>query len=618
MLEHWQEFHFLRPLCLLLLPLLAGVLFWWWRQRRHAGSWSAVVEPQLLPYLLSGKVSRASVWPLLVMSLAGVLMIVALAGPTWQRLSQPLFQQQSALVILWDLSRSMLSTDLTPNRLQKSRFKLLDLLHQRKEGQTALVVFAGTAYTVVPLTEDVLTIEAMLSSLHPDLMPSQGSRPELAIEKAVQLFQQGGILHGQVLLLTDSDSPAAVTAAEQLQQSGHRLSVLAVGTIQGAPIPKAQGGFIKDAQGNIVLPALNETRLQQMALAGGGLYQRLTLGDQDLQRLLSLWSRSDKQMSESQAQFDQWQEEGPWLLLLVLPLAAMLFRRGYLLLLVFLLPYPPASSALNWDQLWLNQQQQAKQVFDQGRFEQAGKGFSDPHWQGAAEYKAGKFEQALQAWQGLDDAQGFYNRGNALAKLGKLEQAVSAYENALKKQPDFADAKFNLAQVKEALKKQQDQQDQQKKQDQQQDDKQQKNDEQQDSKNQKGSQDQSQQQDQSGQQNQDQQDSAQQPSDSQDQSEQQKQDAQQAQQKKSEQAEKSAAEQEKQQQAQAEAEKQADKDAAAEQKQAGEPQTLQQQAQQQANEQWLRRIPDDPAGLLRRKFLYQYRQQGGQPTEQSW
>jgi len=612
LLDHWQDFHFLRPLCLLLLPVLAGVLFWWWRQRRHAGSWSAVVEPQLLPHLLSGKLSRVSVWPLLVMSLAGVLMIVALAGPTWQRLSQPLFQQQSALVILWDLSRSMLSTDLRPNRLQKSRFKLLDLLHQRKEGQTALVVFAGTAYTVVPLTEDVLTIEAMLSSLHPDLMPAQGSRPELAIEKAVQLFQQGGILHGQVLLLTDSDSPAAVTAAEQLQQSGHRLSVLAVGTPQGAPIPKEQGGFIKDRQGNIVLPGLNETRLQQMALAGGGLYQRLSLGDQDLHRLLSLWSRSDKQMSESQAQFDQWQEQGPWLLLLVLPLAALLFRRGYLLLLVFLLPYPPTSSAVSWDELWLNQQQQAKQAFDQGRFEQAGEGFSDPHWQGAAEYKAGKFEEALQAWQGLDDAPGFYNRGNALAKLGKLERAVSAYEEALKKQPDFADAEFNLAQVKEALKKQQDKQ---QKQDQK------KQDQQQDSKDQQGSQDQNKQQDQSGQQNQDPQDSAQQPSDAQGQSEQQKQDAQQAQQKKSEQAEKSAAEQEKQRQAQAQAaaEKQADKDDQAEQeKAAGQPQTLQQQAQQQANEQWLRRIPDDPAGLLRRKFLYQYRQQGGQPTEQSW
>jgi len=601
LLDHWQDFHFLRPLCLLLLPVLAGVLFWWWRQRRYAGSWSAVVEPQLLPHLLSGKLSRASVWPLLVMSLAGVLMIVALAGPTWQRLSQPLFQQQSALVILWDLSRSMLSSDLTPNRLQKSRFKLLDLLHQRKEGQTALVVFAGSAYTVVPLTEDVLTIEAMLSSLHPDLMPAQGSRPELAIEKAVQLFQQGGILHGQVLLLTDSDSPAAVAAAEQLQQSGHRLSVLAVGTAQGAPIPKEQGGFIKDRQGNIVLPGLNETRLQQMALAGGGLYQRLSLGDQDLHRLLSLWSRSDQQMSESQAQFDQWREQGPWLLLLVLPLAALLFRRGYLLLLVFLLPYPPVSSAVSWDQLWLNQQQQAKQAFDQGRFEQAGEGFSDPHWQGAAEYKAGKFEQALQAWQGLDDAQGFYNRGNALAKLGKLEQAVSVYEEALKKQPDFADAEFNLDQVKEALKKQQDKQ---QKQDQQkQDEKQQKKDQQQDGEEQqdsKGQQDQSDEQSDNKQGKQgsssQQDDSAQQDSGSQNESGQQK-----------------------QRQAQAAAEKQADKDAQAEQeKAAGQPQTLQQQAQQQANEQWLRRIPDDPAGLLRRKFLYQYRQQGGQPTEQSW
>ncbi|MDQ7075885.1 MAG: VWA domain-containing protein [Gammaproteobacteria bacterium] len=614
MWERWQEFHFLRPFWLLLLPILAGLLVWWWQHRRQAGSWSAVVEPQLLPHLLTHQMGKASSWPLVAMMLAGVLMILALAGPAWQRLSQPLFRQQSALVILWDLSRSMLSTDLSPNRLQKARFKLLDLLHQRKEGQTALVVFAGSAYTVTPLTEDVLTIEAMLSSLHPDLMPNQGSRPELAIAKAVELFQQGGILHGQVLLLTDSDTLAAVTAARELKKSGHRLSVLAVGTVQGAPIPRAQGGFIKDAQGNIVLPGLNETVLRRVAAAGGGLYQSLSLGDQDLQRLQSLWISSHKEMSESQAQFDQWQEEGPWLLLLVLPLAALVFRRGYLLLLVFLVPYAPPSSALSWDELWLNQEQQAKQAFDQGQFERAGKGFSDPNWRGAADYRAGKFEQSLQNWQSSEGAQGFYNRGNALARLGKLPEAVKAYEEALKKQPEFEDAEFNLAQVKAALKKQQ--QEQQQKQDkdkQQQDgDQEQSNDQQQGS---GGQQDQQSEQELSqSKQDQSQKPDAQNPSDSESQESEQ-----QAEEKTSDQQSDRQTEPEKQSAESLEKAEAAEKEAEATEQQASQQQlTSEQQEQQLANEQWLRRIPDDPAGLLRRKFLYQYRQQDGQPTEQSW
>ena len=455
-----HSFHFLRPAWFLALLPLAVVLGLLWQRRRAARSWQAVVDPRLLPHLLMDGGRRRGARGVAAISLCGVLAITALAGPVWSKLQQPVFRREAALVVLLDLSRSMDATDLQPSRLQMAKFKLRDILARRKEGDTALVVYAADPFVVTPLTNDVDTIARQLSSLTTDLMPAQGSRASRAIAKAQALLQQSGAVRGDVLLITDgidNDVPDALHAAvKKLVAAGYRLSVLGVGTADGAPIPLADGGFFKDAAGAIVLPKLDEAPLARLAAEGHGIYRHLAAGDSDTNDLISTFDRgwpSQQAQQVAGMKSDQWREAGPWLLLPLLPLAALAFRRGYLLLLcaVVLLPMPRSAYALGWHDLWQRPDQRGAQALAAQQPQQAAKLFKDPQWRAAAHYRAGDYQAVLKDLEKQPGAAAAYNRGNALAHLGKYQQALNAYEEALKSDPDFKDAAYNRDLVKKWL-----------------------------------------------------------------------------------------------------------------------------------------------------------------------
>ena len=206
---------------LMLIPLfLLGWFFW--SKKLFSRDWQSVIDPRLLPHLLVGKAGSKNIWLLLFWISIGMIMIFALSGPVWKKLPLPVFKQQSALVIVLDLSRSMNSQDVKPSRLVRARLKLLDLLKSRKEGQTALIVFAATAYTVSPLTDDTDTIQSLVSSLTSEIMPVQGSRTDLAVEKALQLFQNAGINKGDILLISDGVSSDSVSRLEG-QKRAHQF-----------------------------------------------------------------------------------------------------------------------------------------------------------------------------------------------------------------------------------------------------------------------------------------------------------------------------------------------------------------------------------------------------------
>ncbi len=328
----FSQFHFIRPYWLLaLLPylLITGLML---KHKLSQGNWSQVCDAELLPYILQQKAANQSRWPFTATALAGLLTIIALAGPTWEHLPSPVFRIESALVIVLDLSRSMDAADVKPSRLVRARYKIADILQRRKDGQTALLVYAGDAFTVTPLTDDTETIASQLGALQPSIMPEQGSNAGLALQNAVQLFKQAGLQRGNILLVTDGvNQSKAFSVAESL--GPYQLSVLGIGTADGAPVKTDRGGFLKDRQGNIVIPKLQASELRKLARAGGGNYQTITADDRDIENLLQ---EIDRQSAARQAQqqsdlmLEQWKEQGPWLLLLVLPLAASAFRRGIL------------------------------------------------------------------------------------------------------------------------------------------------------------------------------------------------------------------------------------------------------------------------------------------------
>jgi len=608
MLEH---FHFLRPWWLLALLVLAPLLWHLMRQRGGDSGWQRACDAHLLPYLLShdgaGQRARA---PWLLLGCGWLLVVIALAGPVIKQLPQPVFTTLDARVLVLDLSRSMGANDIKPSRLTRARYKVLDILDASDEGQTALVVFADEAYVVSPLTTDAATIAAMVPSLDSSLMPRQGSHPGQGLRKADQLLTQGNVPRGEIILITDSAGDAQTLATvRELHQRGRRISVLAVGTPEGAPIPSVDGGFIKDRDGNIVIPSLDTTALRELAAAGGGRYVALRADQKDVQLLLGesfsppSW---DERVAATQQKSDAWREEGPWLLLLVLPLAALAFRRGWLLAVVLsvAITHPAPSWALEWGDLWLRPDQQGQHLLEQNRAREAAQRFDDPAWKAQALYRAGEYEQAAQLLESLDSADADYNRGNALARAGRLQAALDAYQQALQKAPGHADAEFNRALIERMLDPQKNQNPQQ--QDQQQQEKQSEDQQGQQNPNQ---QNQGQQQDSQQSDSQQQDDSAgtlqQQQSDhSEEQDAAQQQDTAQPQQR----DDAAASDDDEQKDAQqAMSEQRSEDDAEAQ----SEPQSLQAQEstqsseEEQAVEQWLRRIPDDPGGLLRRKFLRQ-------------
>ncbi len=616
---NYSEFHFIRPDWFwAVLPLF--ILVWLlWRQRLVSRGWRAVVDARLLPHLLIADSSvRRNSWPLLLLMLAGLLAIAALAGPTWQKLEQPVFRQQSGLVVLLDLSRSMDAADIRPSRLERARLKLVDILNQRKEGQTALVAYAATPFVVTPLTSDSKTIISQLPSMTTDLMPAQGSRPDRAIAMAQQLLQQAGVAHGSVLLVTDGVEGVAPSqlsdAISALQAAGHRLLVLGVGTATGAPIPMLKvGGFLTDASGAIVIPKLDDASLTAVAQQGGGLYRHMSSDDSDINALLAQVdgdSTTAESKKSSQMMSDQWQEMGVWLLLPLLLLAAFAFRRGYLaavVLALVILPQPQTANAFEWNSLWSNSDQRGQRALEAGDAAKAAQLFTQPAWRGAAQYRAGDYEKSLESLQQVDNADGHYNRGNALAKTGRLPEAISAYDEALKLDPTMQDAKENRELLKKLLQQQEQQQ--------------------QDKKNDKNKGDKSQQQPGSQDKSQDGSES-QQPSDSdgkqgeekgKGKESQQQQDDKPGQGKEPQQQsdagksdkQSDAKPQSAQQQQATKAEQQPPQKSDQEQSAANQAQQLspQQSEEQRANEQWLQRIPDDPGGLWRRKFLYQYQRQ---------
>jgi Ca-activated chloride channel family protein len=589
------EFHWIRPEWLLALPLLALLGFLMARRQLAPGNWQRVVDPALAPYVLSRAPARAADFRWWLMLLGGAIAAIALAGPSWNRLEQPVFRTEQAIVIALDLSQSMDAADLAPSRLTRARLKILELLERRRSGQTALVVYSANAFTVTPLTTDADTVAALVNSLSTDIMPSRGSYPAAAIDKGRELLQQAGVGFGEVLLITDGGaSPAAERAAQDLREAGYSLSVLGAGTEDGAPIPRPDGGFVTDRSGRIAIPRLETEQLRELAAAGGGRYTAMTADNRDIDTLLSD-AIGDSSAADESLATDQWREEGPWLLLLLVPLASVAFRRGWALVIAGLcvLPLSDPAQAASWLDLWQTRDQQAQAKLAEGEHAEAASLFEDPNWRAVAQYRAGEYGASAQGFRsGAEEApdsadvDSLYNLGNALARNGDLQAAIDAYEQALEIDPGAEDAAYNRDQVKEFLRQQENAQS-----------------------GDKGNQES--------------------PSESGGESEQSDGDSQSEQQGEegssgdpgSESQESSARGQEEMSQDDLEALQQELERAAQEAlQQQSDPEQAKSDAellaerraqeQTQAMEQWLRRIPNDPGGLLRRKFRYQYQRQG--------
>jgi Ca-activated chloride channel family protein len=451
----WQQLHFLHPWWLL---ALCGLPLAWWVGTRRTAAGSALsrlVDAELLPHLLRGQRAHRAL-PAWLFLAAWTLGTLAMAGPAWNRQAQPLYADRAAQVVAISLSQHMLARDVAPSRLDRARFKARDLLTANRDGLNALIAYAGEAFVVAPLTSDASSLNDLLAALAPDTMPVDGNDAASAIQRAVTLVRDGKADAASLVLITDQADAAAITAAAKARAAGLRVSVLGVGTPRGGPVPQADGGLLHDAQGNLVLARRDDRSLAAVAAAGGGRYVPMSVDHTDIDALHAEL-RMGTQAQQSAQVGDAWLDRGPWLLLPLLLLVALAFRRGWLCLLALvLLPALPGSaSASTWSDLWQRRDQQAVSALHHGDAKRAQQLAHDPAWRGATAYRAGDFTAAAQALEHVPGASAAYNRGNALARQGKYAAAIAAYDHALQLDPALADAQANRQSVEDWLRQHQ-------------------------------------------------------------------------------------------------------------------------------------------------------------------
>jgi len=484
-LDFLNQFHFLRPEWFAaIIPLLLLVILIRKATAKQSG-WQSVIPSHLYQYMVIGKTEVGAKPPIMLLAIAWFVSVIALAGPTWERLPQPVYQLKMGHVIVIDMSLSMRATDMTPDRLTRAKYKAIDLVNAIGEGEMGLVAYAGDAFVISPLTEDAANITTLIPSLSPEIMPVPGSDPLLGIESAAALLTNAGYNSGMIYWITDGIELAQQNELQEYVASiPFTLNALTVGTAEGAPIRQQSGELLKDHTGSIVIPKLNDDAVKGVVKTSGGRFESFTSNDADIEALaaISLLDKgnSEEDEEDSNIQGDQWKEVGPYLVVLLLPLAAFAFKRGLVFLLLVGLLSPPVMQKAHalqgsdvaserqsgiensaqpkslswWQKPFMNDNQEALNSYQRGKYKDAVSQFDDKLWKASSLYKSGEYERALAAFENIPGPESLYNQGNALAKLGKLEKAIEKYERALQEAPDFEDAKANKKIIEDLLEQQ--------------------------------------------------------------------------------------------------------------------------------------------------------------------
>lgn len=322
-----ELFHFLRPWWLLGVPVV--LVCWWLAHQRETRTQTpqAMLPEHLSAALTMGQAGRCRLRPVDTVVLALLLMLFAAAGPTWSKQASPWFTETAPLVVALEVTDSMRANDLLPTRLDRARFKILDLIQTRTGAQTALIAYAGSAHVVMPPTKDAAVIKPFLESLDPRIMPQQGASAAAVLELAVDLLGDEAAV-ATLLFVTDGFRATDIEAFRRFSgEPGYPgLAALVAGTSDGGVALLPDGTPVRGAGGERLDTAVNEVILNQVAAAGEISLVRLASGDGDIRALDRIIRSNLRQADDPDA---QWLDQGWWFLLPAALLVLIWFRRGW-------------------------------------------------------------------------------------------------------------------------------------------------------------------------------------------------------------------------------------------------------------------------------------------------
>jgi len=436
------SFHFLRPGWLWALIPVVLVALLNLMTHREDGKWKHLISPALRPYMFSREKRSGFLLPLISFLLLMALGVLAMAGPTWSKEEVPGARSEAALLVAVDCSSSMLARDIQPNRLERAKFKIRDLMEANPGSRVGLHAFAGTAHTVIPLSRDYRIVRHHLEALSPAIMPLQGTNFEVMLalaDSALMAVEAPSTL----LLVTDElEREALPLLTSFVDRSAHSVQILALATPQGASIPRNEAlDPLVDAKGQVVISRLRTEVLLEAQSHPKITVIPLTLDNSDMKALAKQVRASLDYQADEKESDERWKDMGFVLLILLLLILPLWFRKGWMLHYVsfpmfFLLT--ACTGVESWNDLWQSQDYQGQQLYDQEAYEEAGRTFESAAHQGMALFKAGNYDAAAQAFEKDSSSTSLYNLGLTYSRMGMYDEALEVIRLAAEQEPGNA------------------------------------------------------------------------------------------------------------------------------------------------------------------------------------
>ena len=447
----WENLWFLRPQWLyLFIPIGLIILLFLFNYKRLE-EWKKTYAPHLLPFLTIQGTKSQFIWPKLLIILLLSLMTLAMSGPTWEQIERPGQKTEAALVVLLDLSRSMLAEDIQPNRIERAKLKLTDFFEAKPNTRIALVAFAGTAHEVVPFSKDYKTIIRQMEALRPSIMPVQGSNLEEAMDLADTLLSKI-VAPSTILLATDNINSESIQRIAQTATHTH-VEVMTIATPNGAAIPAGRG-VLKDRDGNTVIPRLDVINLDQLSALDNVNVITVTLDDSDVQILAARIRQNLEFTIDLENAEEEWKDFGYWLLFPLLFISLLWFRRGWKvhwMWIIFIMYGCNDAGEFHLEEQFFTKDQRAQILYEKGEKKRAAETFESGNLKGFTYYELGELEKAAEAYSTDVSPQGFYNLGRVYAEMGDLVSAQQAFNTAYELDPEMDQARVNLKLVSESL-----------------------------------------------------------------------------------------------------------------------------------------------------------------------
>jgi len=438
-------FHFLRPQWAVLFVLFFAIRWVMRKRQRSVALFGGIIAPHLLEHLRLNHFASRLINPDSVSTVFSIMLILILMGPSWRQQPSPLSEDASALVILLDASQSMKLNDVQPSRLQRAKQKIGELLAMRADKRAALIVYAGSAHTVLSLTGDREILDQYLAAIEPEIMPRPGKFPEYALPLIDEVLHES-LAPATIVLFSDGTGGDSEPAFEAyFDANPHQLVVVGMGSDQ-----TMEG-----------MPPLEKAALQSLASAAGGRYIDLSVDDTDMRQVNR---RINSHYVVIQDDALPWVDSGYLLVFPALALFLLWFRKGWTLAWLWLLvpltfvqvspkshaqdePAPAVeNTSSHWfADLWLTPDQQGRLLLQFGRYEEAAQRFRDPLWKGLAYYYAEDFMLAAEYFARNDSADALFNEANARAHARDYMRSVNRYDRLLAQLPQYPGAAENRA-----------------------------------------------------------------------------------------------------------------------------------------------------------------------------